>query len=94
MRRHRRRIDAHGAEFGHFENAVALTDAVGPVDGGAGRGSADAKGYKNSPRPQNCPNSHSHSQIENPFHSQQSGALKYSETVQQGVFTQGLPILQ
>ena len=38
MRRHCRCIDAHGAEFRHFEDAVALTDAVGPVDGGTGGG--------------------------------------------------------
>ena len=34
--------NANIAEFRHLEDAVALADAVGPVDGGAGGGGADA----------------------------------------------------
>src|SRR5471032_1921188 len=46
MRGYRRRIDSHGTEFRHAENAVMTTDPIRPVDDGAARTAFDKQAHQ------------------------------------------------
>jgi len=87
-------IYSHRAKFRHFEDAVALANAVGPVDSGTRGGGADTYSCANNAWQQNCACAQSQNEIESPLHDQQSRAVTQAKTVRFGVIAHGLTILK